>query len=41
MENELTKLSNKELIEIHKKYKEFINFLEKEEMNIRKMSDEK
>lgn len=41
MEYELEKLSNRELIDMYLKNKEFINFLEKEQKNAEKMRDEK
>lgn len=39
MDNELKNISNKELIEIFKKNKEFISFLEKEQKNAEKMRE--
>lgn len=39
MDNELKKISDKELIEMYKKNKEFISFLEKEQKNAEKMRE--
>lgn len=39
MKEELTKISNKELIEMYSKNKEFIIFLEKEEKNVDKENE--
>ena len=39
MDNELKKITDKELIEMYKKNKEFISFLEKEQKNAEKMRE--
>lgn len=41
MEKDLKEISNRELIEIYLKNKEFLTFLEKEQKTAEKMRDEK
>lgn len=41
MEENFKETSNRELIEIYQKSKEFLTFLEKEQKNAEKMRDEK